>query len=181
MDNYLYINDKPMDFICNGVPSHLEKGMKVKERLINYMVEKHPDRISKIGDVKAVRDPLPETLVTRAPVKESVKAVSHEEKLDIELESLSNFYAGISQDKADVTEDDAELCDPELMDDVDTILENVSSKTKKFDIGNLKTYKNIKFMSREEMDSVCNQLNIEYTSKVATAKNIAKLLDIPVK
>lgn len=175
MDNYLYINDNHMDFICNGVPSHLEKGMKVKDRLIKYMLEKHPDRIAKVGDVKPVEVP-----VVQAPVNKVIEPVI--KKIDVELESLANFFSEIAQDTPESSPvDDVDSKELESLDEIDAILENASPKIKKFDLNKLKTFKNIKFMSREEMDSVCGQLNVEYTSKIATAKAIAKILDITVK
>jgi len=181
MDNYQYINDKPMDFICNGVPSHLHKGMKVKERLIKYMLEKHPNFICKVEDVKPAVVPI----VKSPPVN---KVVEPEVQKDVELESLSNFFSEISQSQDEPkesslknTDKDTDTESSDSFDEIDAILENTSPKSKLFDLKTLKTFKNIKFMSREEMDSVCNQLDIEYTSKVTTAKKIAKILGIPAK
>jgi hypothetical protein len=175
MDTYFYVADHHMDFVCNGVPSHLEKGMKVKDRLIKYMLEKHPNLISKVGDVKPVEVP-----IIKAPVNKVIEPVI--KKIDVELESLSNFFSEIAQDTPESSPvDDVDSKELESLDEIDAILENASPKIKKFDLNTLKTFKNIKFMSREEMDSVCSQLNVEYTSKVATAKAIAKILNVAVK
>jgi hypothetical protein len=193
MDTYLYINDRPMDFVCNGVPSHLQKGMKVKERLVEYMLTRHPNSITKIEDGE---------LRIQEAVKFIPKVIKHEEVKEaspvkeVNLEVIDKFFSENSnktETKAEakteevketetVKEDiyaevELEPEDKELADAMDKIK---GSKNKKFSLKKLKKYSDVNFRNKEEIDSICSQLSIEYTTKKATVKAICAKLEIPV-
>ena len=186
MDNYLYINDKPMDFVCNGVPSHLQKGMKVKERLVEYMLTRHPNSITKIEDGE---------LRIQEAVKFIPKVVKHEEVSSVKgvnLEVIDKFFVENSNKAETKTEEvketeavkediyaevELEPEDKELVAAMDKIK---GSKNKKFSLKKLKKYSDVNFRNKEEIDSICSQLSIEYTTKKATVKAICAKLEIPV-
>lgn len=193
MDSYLYINDRPMDFVCNGVPSHLQKGMKVKERLVEYMLTRHPNSITKIEDGE---------LRIQEAVKFIPKVIKHEEVSpvkEVNLEVIDKFFVENSNKAETKTETKTEEVkessetevvkediyaevelepeDKELADAMDKIK---GSKNKKFSLKKLKKYSDVNFRNKEEIDSICSQLSIEYTTKKATVKAICAKLEIPV-
>jgi hypothetical protein len=58
MKVYRYISEKPMDFVCNGIPSHLHYGQIVKDRLIDYMTSNHPEKVAYVGENESIPAPI---------------------------------------------------------------------------------------------------------------------------
>lgn len=102
MPQYRYTGKINLDFVYNGVPSHLHEGMIIKPRLIDYMMRKYPSQIQEVSQVPSTPSQVQEIKPVIIPPKVTTPTVSTESDSHLDESEISPMFT-VTQEEVDIT------------------------------------------------------------------------------
>ena len=193
MKVYKYIGENPLDFICNGVPSHLHYNMIVKPSLVKYMLERHPKKLV-IDDAENRKQQKPNTPTkSRVSNEPYIKNLAEEVNPDFDEELLNEIFFDKKNTKEDKKLDvnktrkkegfsvdiDDDIIEDESFEDIYNEIASKESSNSKIDLSKLTTHKQVLNLFPPELTDVCTKLNLSKKgSKTVLVNRICESLGI---